>query len=90
MAVKEKTGDFDVIIIGAGLHYHQPQSTEILNDTDLNLGLYGIQAARYYLDIHPEAKLCILESDDVVGGTWSSSMHHYLYSGLSTLQTSPF
>lgn len=39
------------------------------------IGLYGIQAARYYLDIHPEARLRVLESDDVVGGTWSRSMH---------------
>ena len=39
----------------------------------LSEGLYGIQAARYYLDIHPYAKLAILESDDVVGGVWSSS-----------------
>lgn len=39
----------------------------------LQAGLYGIQAARYYLDIHPEARLIIVESDNVVGGTWSSS-----------------
>ncbi|KAL8669024.1 MAG: hypothetical protein Q9168_006365, partial [Polycauliona sp. 1 TL-2023] len=36
------------------------------------LGLYGIQAARYYLDVYPDASLLLLESDDVVGGTWSS------------------
>lgn len=37
-------------------------------------GLYGIQAARYYLDVHRNAKLLLLEADDVIGGTWSSSM----------------
>lgn len=31
-------------------------------------GLYGIQAARYYLDVHPDARLCVLESEGVVGG----------------------
>lgn len=36
-------------------------------------GLYGIQAARTYLDIHPQSSLVVLESDHVVGGTWSSS-----------------
>lgn len=36
-------------------------------------GLYGIQAARYYLDIYPDARLLMLEADDVIGGTWSSS-----------------
>ncbi|KAL8761232.1 MAG: hypothetical protein Q9184_002636 [Pyrenodesmia sp. 2 TL-2023] len=38
----------------------------------IGTGLYGIQAARYYLDIYPETDLALLESDDVVGGTWSS------------------
>ncbi|KAL6721672.1 hypothetical protein ACLMJK_000776 [Lecanora helva] len=38
----------------------------------IGAGLYGIQAARTYLEIHPKANLCILESDDVIGGTWSS------------------
>ncbi|KAL8752231.1 MAG: hypothetical protein Q9199_005892 [Rusavskia elegans] len=38
----------------------------------IGTGLYGIQAARYYLDIHLDARLLLLESDDVLGGTWSS------------------
>ena len=37
------------------------------------VGLYGIQAARYYLEIHNDAWLVLLEADDVVGGTWNSS-----------------
>lgn len=36
-------------------------------------GLYGIQAARTYLDIHPRSRMLVLESDNVIGGTWSSS-----------------
>lgn len=50
----------------------------------LYVGLYGIQAARYYLNIHPEAQLCVLEADDEVGGVWSGSMHRlYLLFELS-------
>lgn len=44
----------------------------------VNLGLYGIQAARYYLDLYPDTDLVLLESDSVVGGTWSSSMLHLI------------
>jgi len=38
------------------------------------IGLSGISAARFYMDIHPECRLAILEEDVVVGGVWSSSM----------------
>ncbi|KAK0507822.1 hypothetical protein JMJ35_009711 [Cladonia borealis] len=48
------------------------QSRFIYDVVIIGAGLYGIQAARYYLDIHPNARLCILESDNVIGGTWSS------------------
>lgn len=37
-------------------------------------GLTGIVVARFYMDIHPECRLVILEEDTVVGGVWSSSM----------------
>ncbi len=40
-----------------------------------DLGLYGIQAARYYLDVYPKASVVLLEADDCIGGVWSSSMH---------------
>ncbi|KAL9594311.1 MAG: hypothetical protein Q9219_007105 [cf. Caloplaca sp. 3 TL-2023] len=51
----------------------------------IGTGLYGIQAARYYLEIHPEAKVMLLESDDVIGGTWSSKSYvdDHIYSGRS-------
>lgn len=50
----------------------QRRETQPANSTHL-VGLYGIQAARYYLEVHHDAKLVLLEADDVVGGTWSSS-----------------
>ncbi|KAL9005230.1 MAG: hypothetical protein Q9188_001990 [Gyalolechia gomerana] len=51
----------------------QAMETQIFDVVIIGTGLYGIQAARYYLDVHPDARLLILEADDVVGGTWSSS-----------------
>jgi len=36
--------------------------------------LYGIEAARCYLDVHPEAKLCVLEAEGGVGGVWNAGM----------------
>lgn len=37
----------------------------------LGAGQSGIVAARFYLDVHPECRLVIVERDGVVGGTWS-------------------
>lgn len=37
----------------------------------IGAGIYGIQAARTYLEIHPEKKVVILEASDAVGGVWS-------------------
>ncbi|KAF2101063.1 FAD/NAD(P)-binding domain-containing protein [Rhizodiscina lignyota] len=37
----------------------------------IGAGLYGIQAARTYLEIHPNAKLAILEASSYLGGVWS-------------------
>ena len=48
-------------------------SSEHYDVAIIGSGLYGIQAARYYLEVHPEAKLVIFEADDVVGGVWSTS-----------------
>jgi dimethylaniline monooxygenase (N-oxide forming) len=37
----------------------------------IGAGMYGIQAARTYLEIHPDAKLVILEGSGCAGGAWS-------------------
>ncbi|KAF3920289.1 hypothetical protein AA313_de0209196 [Arthrobotrys entomopaga] len=37
----------------------------------IGAGLYGIQSARTYLEIHPKAKLAILEASEYIGGAWS-------------------
>ncbi|KAF4627203.1 hypothetical protein G7Y89_g10950 [Cudoniella acicularis] len=35
--------------------------------------LSGLAFARFYLDIHPQTKLAVLEAGDCLGGVWSSS-----------------
>ena len=36
-------------------------------------GVYGIYAANTYLEIHPEANIKVLDSDEDGGGVWSTS-----------------
>ncbi|KAL8779505.1 MAG: hypothetical protein Q9213_006917 [Squamulea squamosa] len=36
-------------------------------------GICGIAAAKFYLDIHPNCKLILLENDASVGGVWNQS-----------------
>ncbi|OKL61617.1 hypothetical protein UA08_03612 [Talaromyces atroroseus] len=38
----------------------------------IGAGLSGIAFARFYLDIHPEARLVIFEKDAGIGGVWSA------------------
>lgn len=37
----------------------------------IGAGIYGIQAARTYLEIHPNDDVVIFEADDDIGGVWS-------------------
>ena len=64
---------YDVVIIGTGESAHDALCRSHESNRPHVVGLYGIQAARYYLEVHPNAKLVLLEADDVIGGTWSSS-----------------
>lgn len=34
-------------------------------------GIYGIQAARTFLELHPSAKVAVLEASGSIGGVWS-------------------
>ena len=38
----------------------------------IGAGTSGIASARFYLDVHPDAKVVLLERDHSVGGVWSS------------------
>lgn len=70
MAERTSSPDWDVVVLGAGMAHGLGGPLIKLMGT---IGLYGIQAARTYLDVHPGARLAILESESAVGGTWSSS-----------------
>ncbi|RMY29540.1 hypothetical protein D0864_16984, partial [Hortaea werneckii] len=37
----------------------------------IGAGIYGIQSARTYLEIHPSANVVILEASNSIGGVWS-------------------
>ena len=36
-----------------------------------SVGISGIAFARFYLDVHPETRLVIIEKESEIGGTWS-------------------
>lgn len=38
----------------------------------IGAGIYGLQAARTYLEIHPNDKVIIFETTSAVGGVWST------------------
>ncbi|TKA33371.1 hypothetical protein B0A50_00924 [Salinomyces thailandicus] len=47
----------------------------------IGAGIYGIQAARTYLELHPTAKVNILEASSSIGGVWS---HERIYDAFWT------
>lgn len=38
----------------------------------IGAGIYGIQAARTYLQLHPDDKVIVFETSDEIGGVWSA------------------
>ena len=61
---------FDIVVVGAG--ERRSPSLTCFELTVGHVGLSGIAFSRFYLDIHPESKLTILEEDTCVGGVWSA------------------
>ncbi|ORY71341.1 uncharacterized protein BCR38DRAFT_462539 [Pseudomassariella vexata] len=47
----------------------------------IGAGLYGIQIARTYIQLHPSQHVVLLDAGDSLGGTWSKER---VYSGLKT------
>ncbi len=77
--------DYDVVIIGCGSSLTSRSEVHLLGFLLRGItGIYGIAAARTYLEVHPFARLVILESEEVIGGTWSSGTFHL--SPMSPLQ----
>ncbi|MCJ1246719.1 monooxygenase [Trapelia coarctata] len=46
--------------------------THELDVVVIGAGISGISAAKFYLDIHPNCRLVVLDKDQHVGGTWNS------------------
>lgn len=63
--------DHEILIVGAG---KQGEIQSAIACTNINFasGISGICFARFFLDIHPECRLAILEQDGSLGGVWSS------------------
>lgn len=56
----------------------------------IGAGLYGIQAARTYLDIHPFADLALFDAAATVGGTWSSERMYEAFQTQTPLRIAEF
>jgi dimethylaniline monooxygenase (N-oxide forming) len=52
-------------------HHNIAMSTDVQDLVVIGGGTSGIAAARFYLEVHPEAKVTIVERDGAVGGVWS-------------------
>lgn len=52
-------------------------ATSAVNEYQLAIiggGTAGISAARFYLEVHPDAKIIVIERDNSVGGVWSNGL----------------
>jgi cation diffusion facilitator CzcD-associated flavoprotein CzcO len=58
---------YDVVVVGAGTHIFALYHTSKLTHE----GISGIAFSRFYLDVHPQARVVILEREDGPGGVWS-------------------
>ncbi|CAG8961758.1 hypothetical protein HYFRA_00006301 [Hymenoscyphus fraxineus] len=56
----------------------------------IGAGLSGIVTARFYLDIHPESNVAILEGESVIGGVWSSERQYKGFWSQSGLRMTGF
>lgn len=66
------TTEVDVLIIGAGKKKIVPALLKLFHNMHIKLGISGIFASKRWLDLHPHARLVILDRDNCVGGTWNS------------------
>lgn len=48
------------------------QRDEPLDLVVIGAGIYGIQAARTYLELHPTDHVIVFEASEDVGGVWSA------------------
>ncbi|OCL13376.1 FAD/NAD(P)-binding domain-containing protein [Glonium stellatum] len=68
-------------------------SAEDKQEADLIIigsGIYGIQAARTYLEVHPDDCVIILEASSCPGGVWSEERMYDVFWTQTPLQTTEF
>lgn len=66
--------EYDVLVIGGGKATPNSFGSSLIQKLTLfPAGISGIAFARFYLDIHPAARLALIEEDSCVGGVWNSS-----------------
>ncbi|TGO61161.1 hypothetical protein BCON_0029g00020 [Botryotinia convoluta] len=56
----------------------------------IGAGISGIYAAKFYLDIHPQCRLVILDRDTCIGGVWNSRRGYELFWTQWTVGTAEF
>lgn len=61
----------DLVIIGAGPS-HLPSTINHVLLTNPSTGWFGLGAAKTYIQVHPEARVVLLEAESSVGGVWSN------------------
>ncbi|KAE9964327.1 hypothetical protein EG328_010606 [Venturia inaequalis] len=59
-------------------------ATEVLDLVVIGGGTSGIAAARFYLEIHPEAQVVIVERDGAVGGVWGKDCEERTFDGFKS------
>jgi hypothetical protein len=70
--------EVDLLVIGSGGHSSPNLLWVVYSVNDLCVavlivsGIYGIQAARTYLEIHPNDQVIILEAGKYPGGVWGA------------------
>lgn len=65
---------YNVVVVGAGESYTPWSSLSIeSNCLTVVIGISGLAAAKFYLDVHPDCRLIILEKEKCLGGVWSTS-----------------
>ena len=70
--VEPSTTHLDLVVIGAGKSV-MIYSLRDNNSVESHIGISGIYAAKFYLDVRPDCKLTILDRDACIGGSWNSS-----------------
>lgn len=75
--------ELDLVVVGAGRSHQSssPRCPPVLASANIDLGWFGLAAAKTYIELHPNEKIVVIEGDNSIGGTWSEGR---LYPGLKS------